>query len=337
MAKRNEAAESTQIVAPAQQAQSIETLFKVNMPAMAKAAPRNVGDPARLIRIAFNTIFYDEKLRKCTHKSLLAGVMESLKLGLALGGPMQEAWLVPFNVKQPNGGYQMEATFMVGYQGYRNLIDRAKSVMDMQPQLVYQNDYFEAELSEQKLIHRPWWLCGAAEPGDVVAAYVMAHLRGGGKQLTLLPRTDIEAHRNRSRAKDSGPWVTDFGPMALKTVVRVAAKYLPKASEAMQLLSRALELDDRADRGDGQWGDFDPAKIGVQVFDLPPAEQKPALEALKDKLSGGAPAATAPAEAMPPSPAPGAPATPPQDAPGASSSPSPDGEGSDVVRGLFED
>ena len=88
---------SGEIVPVERQNGGVEQLFKANMQAMVKAAPRTVGDPSRLIRVAYNAIFYDEKLRACSHKSLLAGVMESLKLGLTIGGPMQEAWLIQFS------------------------------------------------------------------------------------------------------------------------------------------------------------------------------------------------------------------------------------------------
>lgn len=307
---------------------TVEQLFRANMTALVKAAPRTTGDPTRLIRIAYNAIYYSAGLRDCTQRSLLAGVLESLKLGLTLGGPMQEAWLIPFNTKQSDGSYRSEATFIIGYQGFRNLIDRAKSVIDMQPQLVYQNDSFDAELSEPRVTHKPWWLVGAAAPGEIMAAYVMTHLRGSGKQLTLLHRTEIETHRARSRAKDSGPWTTDFGAMALKTVIRVGAKYVPKASEVTQLLSRALELEDRADRGEGQWEQFDPKEVGVQVFDQAPVEKPKGLEGLKQALAEtGIPVASPQLES---SGAAGPDARPP-----AAPSPSSEQAGETVV-GLFE-
>jgi recombination protein RecT len=307
---------------------TVEQLFKANMTALVKAAPRTTGDPTRLIRVAYNAIHYDAKLRECTQRSLLAGVLESLKLGLTLGGPMQEAWLVAFNTKQSDGSYRPEATFIIGYQGFRNLIDRAKAVVDMQPQLVYQHDFFDAELSEPRVTHKPWWMVGADEPGEMVAVYVMTHLRGGGKQLTLLSRKDVDAHRARSRAKDSGPWVTDFGAMALKTVIRVAAKYVPKASEVMQLLSRALELEDRADRGEAQWEQFDPKQIDGQVFDQPAGEPAKGLEGLKAAMLGSGVPVVSP-QSEPSGTVVGA------SVPASAAVPSPP-ESDEVVRGLFE-
>jgi recombination protein RecT len=280
MAQPTSAPPSTQIVTADQRTSLVQTLFKTNMQSLQKSVPRTMGDPNRLIRIAFNAIAYDDKLRNCTQRSLLAGVIEALKLGLMIGGPMQECWLIPFNVKGKDGQYHLEATFITGYQGLRILLDRAKAVMDLQPQPVYMNDEFDCNLAEAKVTHRPWWLTAATEPGPLRAAYAVAHLRGGGRQLVAMPRADIDKHRARSRAANDGPWVTDYDAMALKTVVRVLAKYLPKQSEVMVQLAHALELDAKADAGESQ---LDIEAQALQVFDEEPSAGGK-LDSLKAKL-----------------------------------------------------
>jgi recombination protein RecT len=262
----------------------IQKLFTANLPAIKKQAPRYVGDPARLIRIAYNTIVYDEKLRKCTQASLVGGVLEALKLGLTLGGPMQEAWLIPFNDNRNNC---MVATFIIGYQGYRNIIDRGRSVLAMYPRVVHNDDVFSYKLGDDpRIFHDPPFKLVATEK-DLRAAYCVAVLRGNVKEREVMEKAEIDAHRARSRAKNSGPWVTDYPAMALKTTIRKMSKYLPKSSE---LLARALDLDERADRGVDQ--DFE--LEGMEVFDgslSGPKKEldaaKPSgLDALKDQLTG---------------------------------------------------
>ena len=270
---------ATQLVKLDDRSKNIQQLFTVNMPALVKSAPRTVGDPNRLIRVAFNSIAYNPDLLLCTHSSLLAGVMEAVKLGLTIGGPMQESFLLPFK----NHG-TLEANLVVGYQGYRNLVDRSKAVMDLHPRAVYANDSFDVELgSHPRVSHKPYWVVGANEPGPLVAVYAVAHLRGGGTQMEVMPKAEVDAHRAMSRAGNTGPWVNHYDAMALKTVIRKIVKYLPKQSEVMEALSRAMQLDDRADRGEPQYVDTDLS--GMQVFDQLPAETaKPsALAALKAK------------------------------------------------------
>jgi recombination protein RecT len=265
----------------------IQRVFSANLEALKKSAPRFLGDPGRLIRIAYNSIVYDDKLRRCTQASLMGGVMEALKLGITLGGPMQEGWLIPFHDNKTNRDV---ATLIVGYQGYRNIIDRARSVLDLHPRLVFAGDEFDVQFgTEPKIRHKPWYTIPGTAQGPMTHAYAVARLRGGGVQFEVLTKDDIDAHRKRSRASSSGPWVTDYNAMAMKTAIRVVSKYVPKSSE---ILARALDLDDRADRGVDQEFDIE----GLTVFDEPkaitPGTQggvPTALDQLKTNLAGGAP------------------------------------------------
>lgn len=279
----------------------IRTLFKLNASRMIKGAPRGL-DPNRLLSVAFNAIVYNPDLLQCTRESLIGGVFESMKLGLTLGGPMQEAWLIPFNTRKKVGNEWTtvkEATLIVGYQGMRILIDRSKAVLDLQPRAVHNGQIaqviwekkFDKEVprvtgfkpgtpdefsyvfgSNPRIDHVP----RNAQPDfkeQLAAVYVVARMRGGGAQMDVLLPDEIESHRNRSRAKDSGPWVTDYVPMAMKTAIRKIAKYLPKSSIE---IARAMELDNQADAGENQ--DFD-----TNGFEFP-AETQGALPQPSSKL-----------------------------------------------------
>ncbi len=296
-----------QLVQLTQQSDDVKKLFQLNAQRMMRAAPKGF-DPQRLLAVAFNAIAYNSDLLMCTRESLIGGTFEAVKLGLTLGGPMQEAWLIPFSArKQINGQWESvkEATLIIGYQGYRNLVDRARSTLDMHPRSVHNGmtagaidaktkrpagfsagtpDEFDFWFGDEpRIVHRPrnpmpeW-------KEQLRAVYVVARLRGGGKQMEVLEIEEVERHRNRSRAKDNGPWVTDYVPMALKTGIRKIAKYLPKASLE---LARAMALDEQADIGEGQDFDIegmvipqaDPA--ATQGTNAPPTK---ALEGLKQTM-----------------------------------------------------
>lgn len=250
----------TQLIRLDERAKRLNAVFVANSTAIQKMVPRTLGDPSRLLRIAFNNVAYDTALLDvaATEKgiaSILGGVMEALKLGLTIGGPAQESWLVPFKEK----GTPV-AVLIIGYQGYRNILDRAKSVIDLHPRTVYEHDEFDVNFGSQKIHHKPYWLVGEKEPGELVAAYAIAHLARGGIQIEVMPRKEIEEHRAHSRNKDGILWTEFYDAACLKTVVRKISKYLPKSSE---ILIRALDLDDKADRGVPQ--DFD-----VTDFVIPP-------------------------------------------------------------------
>jgi recombination protein RecT len=258
-----------QLVKIDDRANAIKQVFALNRDRMLRLVPRTAGDPNRLLSIAFTAIAYDDKLVTCDPATLFGGVIESLKLGLTIGGPMQECWLIPFwNSKRKVS----EAVMIVGYQGYRNLLDRAKATLDLHPRAVFANDEFDVEYgTNPRIHHRPHWMLGRPEPGEFIAAYAVARLRGGGLQLEVMPKYEIDEHRAQSRAKDSGPWVTHYVPMALKTVVRKIAKYLPKTSWE---LARAMDLDTRADLGQDQQLSLEASDLDLSPL-AQPVEARP--------------------------------------------------------------
>lgn len=269
----------SQLIRLDQRSQTIVKLFEDNKKRMIAAAPRSTGDPMRIFQIAFNSIAYNTDLLECTQQSLVGGVFESLKLGIALGGPMQEGWLIPFK----NQG-QKTATLIVGYMGYRNIIDRAGAVVDMHPRAVHIREVEEKAFDywfgdEPRIMHRPRYT--VRTENDLHAVYCVARLRRGGKQMEVLLKDEVDDHRKKSRAKDSGPWVNEYVAMALKTSVRKISKYLPKSNE---LLARALDLDERADLGKDQ--DFE-IPAGTTLIDEEMKQAGPPrspMDALKDRM-----------------------------------------------------
>lgn len=254
-------------------AKDVTLLFEKNKARMLAQAPKSTGDALRIFQICFNHIAYNGDLLVCTQQSLVGGVFEAMKLGISLGGPMQEGWLIPF---------KRTATLIVGYQGYRNIIDRAGSVVDMHPRAVHIKDEFDYWFGDApRIIHRPK-VATPKSREELRAVYVVANLRRGGRQLEVLEVPEIDDHRSKSRAGQSGPWVNEYVPMALKTGVRKISKYLPKSNE---LLSRALDLDDKADRGVDQDFELPKDTDWVDAEDAP--GQKPSaspMDRLKNRM-----------------------------------------------------
>ena len=50
-------------------------------------------------------------------------------------------------------------------------------------------------------------------------------------QIMYMSKDDIEKHRKRSKAADSGPWMKDYEEMSKKTVFRSVFKWLPVSIE----------------------------------------------------------------------------------------------------------
>lgn len=201
-------------------------------PSIELALPANMT-PDRFIRIALTEIRRNPTLAACDWQSVVGGIMLSAQLGLEIGGPLGQSYLVPFKGK---------AQFILGYKGIIALARRSGEIRSIDARAVYENDEFEFEFGlDERLVHRP----ALGDRGKPIAYYAIAKFKDGGHQIRVMSPEDVERHRARSRAKDNGPWQTDYEAMACKTVIRSMAAFLPLSPEE----HRSIELDGAQPRG----------------------------------------------------------------------------------------
>lgn len=208
-------------------------------PQIALALPKHLSAD-KMARIALTELRRNPKLAECDANSVMASIIIASQLGLE-PGVMGDGWLIP---------YRGECQFVPGYQGLIKLVRNGGMVKSLEAHVVYANEKFEYRAGlETALTHEPL-LDG--DPGEPRLAYAVAHLNGGGIQVEVMSRFQIERIRNRSTGyqaakkwKKETPWETDEAEMWRKTVTRRIVKMLPKSSE----LSLALALEDAAHRG----------------------------------------------------------------------------------------
>lgn len=215
------------------------TLDKM-MPQIKSALPKHMS-PERLARIVLTQVRMTPKLLECSTESLLAAVMQSAQLGLE-PGVLGHCYFVPFwNDRRK----EFEVQFIVGYRGMIDLARRSGHIETIYAQVVYENDQFELEYGlEPRISHIPWHVRNDATfetPGGIRGAYMVAKFTGGGYYLHYMPKAEIDKHRDRSAAKNNGPWVTDYEEMAKKTVVRAGWKWLPISIEIARQVEAADE------------------------------------------------------------------------------------------------
>lgn len=184
----------------------------------------------RLYQLALSAIDHEPKLAQCDITTLLSCVMKCSALGLepsAVDG-LGRAYILPFY----NGkARKMEATFILGYKGMIDLARRSGEIESIASRAVYEGDEFEYEFGlDEKCRHIPHAI--ERTPDKLTHVYVVAKFKDGGYYLDVMTKAEVEGIRKRSKAKDSGPWVTDYEAMAKKTVVRRAFPYLPVSIEA---------------------------------------------------------------------------------------------------------
>ncbi len=227
------AAKSTQIVPTNKKAEDIRALLEKAKPHIAQALPRHLSAD-RMLKIAMTSIRRTPKLLACNQQSLLGAIMQSAQLGLECDGVLGHAYLIPF---------KDEVQLIVGYKGLVDLARRSGQLSTIFSRVVYSKDQFEYAYGlNERLEHIP---SGEKDPGEIVAVYAVARLKDGGQQFEVMTSGEVEKIRERSRAKDDGPWVTDTAEMYRKTAIRRLCKMLPASVE----LARAVALDECAEVG----------------------------------------------------------------------------------------
>jgi recombination protein RecT len=238
------------------QPQTIAQFIEAMKGEMARALPKHLSAD-RLARIALTELRRTPNLARCTQQSFGGALMTCAQLGLE-PGVTGEAYLLPFENRRKNC---YEVQLIIGYQGMAKLFWQSPLAKSLDAQAGYEKDSFDYEYGlEPRLRHRPS-LTG--ERGEAIAYYAVAGLVNGGSAFVVMSRTDIEKIRDRSRAKDDGPWKTDYDAMAKKTCVRQLFKLLPRSPE----LSQALAQDEgvRTDMSEAAI-DLTPAYIPGEVI-----------------------------------------------------------------------
>lgn len=176
--------------------------------------------------------------------SFVDAVVQAAQYGLPfLAG---RAYLVPFKNKGTD-----EAQLIVGYQGLVDLVTApGTGVTYVEAAVVYERDAFEYERGTNAYLrHVPYHALddgGVVDRGRPVAAWARVVYATGQSRFDVMNVTEIEAVRRRSRAGQAGPWVTDWDPMACKTVLRRLCKTLRISLRVMEVVDREEQFEQGA-------------------------------------------------------------------------------------------
>lgn len=186
------------------------------------------GDFVRLALVEFRKA---PKLLDCDPRSIISSVLDAARLGLK-PGPLGAVYFVP---------HGKECSLIVGYRGLIELATRTGHITKVEARVAYEGEDFQVRLgTEPSITH----LARFDVPHTwerVVAVYAVAHLKEGGTSFCVMTREEVEVIRERSKAR-TGPWMTDTIQMAVKTVIKRAAKLWPASSA----LAEAIALDNDA-------------------------------------------------------------------------------------------
>ena len=188
----------------------------------------------KFMRVVTTAVNSNPDLMAANRRSLFEAAMRAAQDGLLPDG--RDGALVIF-------GGKVQWMPMIG--GILKKLRNSGELGSIDAQLVHQNDKFTYRLGVDEIpIHEPDWF---GERGAIIGVYAVARLKGGTAFAEIMSKKAVEEVRNVSRAKNSGPWVTWWGEMARKTVLRRLSKRLPMSTDLDDLIRRDDELYDLGD------------------------------------------------------------------------------------------
>lgn len=215
---------------------------------VATAIPNAMLKSSRFLQLALTLIKGSARLMKCTPISLMACVMEAAQLGLELDPVLGHAYMVPF---------KDEATLIIGYKGFAQLMYQSGQVVGINAEIVRAKDKFKRTLgTERKLIHDPAPVPAKDRWESWRGAYAVARMITDTTEFEYMEAEEIFKSRNRSRSwqawlaeQKPSPWETDAEAMWKKTPLRRLAKRMPRSTtDNRALLLRAVMLDEYGER-----------------------------------------------------------------------------------------
>lgn len=264
---------TTNAIAPIDSVRS--TLTKMQ-PEFAAALPPQI-QPEKFIRTTVTAIQMQPDLLQADRRSLLAACMKAAQDGLLPDG--REAALVIFRSK---GGAQVQYMPMIG--GLLKKLRNSGELASISAHVVYEHDQFDYILGdEERIEHKP---CLFGERGQPIAVYAVAKVKDGAIYREVMSVEEVEKVRSVSRAGNSGPWVTWWGEMAKKTVIRRLCKRLPSSADLDQVIAHDNETYDmsRLTRPEPVAA---PARSRLHAAILP-VEEPAAEEQLEDQVEADA-------------------------------------------------
>lgn len=195
---------------------------------IAKSLPKHMT-PDRFVRVAVTAMNKTPKLRECDPSSFCLALLTLSQLGLEPDG--RNAHLIPFDNRKKG---IVECQLIIDYKGLVELVMRSGLVSNIHADAICENDVFEYDCGEIKA-HK---IDFRKPRGAAYAFYARATFKDGSVKSEVMTVDDVRAIQARSRAGQSGPWVTDFSEMAKKTVFRRLSKWLPISSEFKDALEK---------------------------------------------------------------------------------------------------
>ena len=197
------------------------------------------------VSYALQHVSKNKMLSQADGNSVLSSIINVLQVGLSLNPVLKLGYLVP---RWDSNSRANVCAFEPSYQGLTKLATDSGSVLSIASHLVYENDEFSVSYGTQEsIIHNPTF----KNKGEIIAVYAVATLHDGSKMIEVMNIEEVNDIRGRSDSYKafeankikSCVWISDYGEMCRKTVVRRLFKYIPK-TDKFEKLAKAISYDE---------------------------------------------------------------------------------------------
>jgi recombination protein RecT len=176
-------------------------------------------------------------LLEAERKSFFEACMECAADGLLPDG--REGAFTIMRAKLPDGSYVNRVKYIPMIAGLKKKVQQSGLFAYWKASVIYENDAYNIQDGDEPRIKHTPLLDG--ERGRMIAVYSVAKPKDNSEPSRhWMPIKAVNAIRDRSRAKDFGPWRTDEEEMTKKTCMRQHSKDLPLTED----LRRVVERDD---------------------------------------------------------------------------------------------
>lgn len=206
--------------------QSLEKLA----PQIATLLPKSIP-PQRFIRVVLTAIQNNPALLDADRNSLYAACLQAAQDGLLPDG--REGAIISFGGK---GG--PKAKWMPMVFGIVKKVKDTGEIKTINAEVVYSGDKYRRWTDDtgDHFSHERVYV----DRGDPILTYAYAIKNDGGFYFEEIDETQMQAIKNTSRSKDSGPWNGPFiDEMRRKSAIKRLAKYrIPLSSAADDIIQR---------------------------------------------------------------------------------------------------
>lgn len=188
----------------------------------------------QFVQVVMSEVKKNEKLLQAFKESpasMFASILAGAEVGLIPSDMIGEFYLIPRNIKQPDGKYRMMVTPLIGYKGLVNILLRSGDITRIHTEIVYEGDTFEPVYGlEPNIIHKPNFdVPRSAE--KITHAYAVAKTKTGEYQFAVISRQEILAIRSMAKYDNDLYFNDKKNPnrwMEKKAALIQLSKMLPK-------------------------------------------------------------------------------------------------------------